>query len=158
MPTDKRNAALGGLGETEVEVVQLVWEMGEATVADVHARIGESRPLAYTTVLTVLRNLTAKGLLQSDRRDRRDHFSAARSPQTVRGSILSGLMSKLFDGSPTLLVQTLARQERLSESERDAIRRLLDQMDAENATGDDAIRRLLDQMDAENATGDDDAR
>lgn len=150
MPTDKRNAALGGLGETEADVLQLVWEMGEATVADVHARIEESRPLAYTTVLTVLRNLTAKGMLQSERRDRRDHFTAARSPQTVRGGILRGLVGKLFDGSPTLLVQTLAREEQLSESERDAIRTLLDRMDAEDARAQDA--------NGDDATRDDDAR
>ncbi len=141
MPTDKRNAALGGLGETEAEILQLVWEMGEATVADVHARIEQTRPLAYTTVLTVLRNLTTKGLLQADRRERRDHFTAARSPQTVRGGILRGLVGKLFDGSPTLLVQTLAREEKLTGTERDAIRRLLDQMDADDAqTRDDDAR------------------
>jgi predicted transcriptional regulator len=144
MPADKRNAALGGLGETEADVLQHVWKLREATVADVHERISADRPLAYTTVLTVLRNLTAKGLLMSERRGKRDYFTAARSPQTVRGGILSGLMRKLFAGSPTLLVQTLAREESLSPSERDAIRKLLDRMDADDAmntpTGDDDAR------------------
>ena len=148
MPADKRNAALGGLGDTEAEILQLVWQMGEATVADVHARIEQTRPLAYTTVLTVLRNLTAKGMLQSERRDRRDHFTAARSPQTVRGGILRGLMGKLFGGSPALLVQTLAREERLSVAERDSIRDLLDRMDAED----------VKNSETGSTAGDDDAR
>lgn len=135
MPNDKRNAVLGGLGETEADVLRLVWELGEATVADVHARITDERPLAYTTVLTVLRNLTAKGLLTRERRDRRDHFRAARSPQAVRGGVLRGLMGKLFDGSPLLLVQTLARDEQLTDAERVEIRRLLDRLDAADAGG-----------------------
>jgi predicted transcriptional regulator len=130
MIDDKRNAALGGLGDTEADVLSIVWDMDEATVADVHERINQDRPLAYTTILTVLRNLTAKGLLTRERRERRDHFRAARSPHAVRGGILRGLMGKLFDGSPLLLVQTLARDEALSEAERTEIRRLLDRLDA----------------------------
>lgn len=60
------------LGPLEAEILQIIWELGSATVKDVHDRIlaDPNRELAYTSVTTVLRRLTEKGWLTCDRRER----------------------------------------------------------------------------------------
>jgi len=50
------------LGETEMEVLHHVWDLQDATVADVHERILSDRKVAYTTVMTVMKNLKKKGI------------------------------------------------------------------------------------------------
>jgi BlaI family transcriptional regulator, penicillinase repressor len=124
----RRKKAIVPLGETEMEVLRAVWALGEATVADVHARLGADRPRAYTTVMTVMRKLADKGYLTAEREGVRDRYRAARDPEEVRHSLLKSLIGHAFDGSPSALVQTLVREEPLSDAERDRIRRLLDNL------------------------------
>ncbi|NER19792.1 MAG: CopY family transcriptional regulator [Symploca sp. SIO1C2] len=60
------------LGPLETEILQIVWQLGSATVKDVHQRIlaDPNRELAYTSVTTVLRRLTQKGWLSCDQQER----------------------------------------------------------------------------------------
>ena len=60
------------LGPLEKEILQIVWELGSATVKDVHEKIlaDPNRELAYTSVTTVLRRLTQKGWLSCDQQER----------------------------------------------------------------------------------------
>src|SRR3990172_7713435 len=55
------------LGELDVDVLTVVWELGTATVKDVFDALYESRRLAYTTIMTVMGRLAKKGLLSQDR-------------------------------------------------------------------------------------------
>ncbi len=128
----RRKASLVGLGETELEVLQHVWVLGETTVADVHTRLQQHRSVAYTTVMTVMKNLAEKGYLTARREGTRDHYRAARSPETVRGSVAQTLLDKVFGGSPVQLVQALVQQESLSADDLTALRHLIDTLDAED--------------------------
>ena len=56
-----KKKALTPLGETEMEVLQHVWQLRQATVAQVHERILISRKVAYTTIMTVMKKLSDKG-------------------------------------------------------------------------------------------------
>lgn len=60
------------LGPLETEILEIVWELGSATVKEIHDRIlsDPDRELAYASVTTVLRRLTQKGWLACDRGDR----------------------------------------------------------------------------------------
>jgi predicted transcriptional regulator len=60
------------LGPLETEILNIVWELGSATVKDVHERIltDPDRELAYTSVTTVLRRLTQKGWLNCEKQGR----------------------------------------------------------------------------------------
>lgn len=63
----KRNKYLQGLlGPLETDVMEMVWRLGDATVRDVHAELAERRDLAYTTIMTTMARLAAKGLLERD--------------------------------------------------------------------------------------------
>jgi predicted transcriptional regulator len=62
----RKNQLEGLLGPLESEVMEAVWELGDTTVRDVHERLGPTRGLAYTTIMTTMTRLAAKGLLVRD--------------------------------------------------------------------------------------------
>ena len=121
--------SLSPLGGTELEVLQHVWALGRATVRDVYERVRDDRRVAYTTVMTVMKNLAEKGYLTYEQDGVAYVYRAARPPEEVQGSLLSGFVEKVFGGSPAALVQTLARSEELGPEEREALRRLIDRME-----------------------------
>ncbi len=124
-----RRKSLTQLGETEMEILHHVWDLRRATVAEVRGRILETRPIAYTTVMTVMKNLADKGYLRYEKDGATYVYSAARPPEEVRQSLLDDLLRKVFRGSPLALVQTLVRHEDLTEEERRDIKDLIDQME-----------------------------
>ena len=114
-----------------MEVLHLVWELGEATVNDVRDRILEDRDVAYTTIMTVMKNLAEKGYLTYEKDGRTYVYEPARPPEEVRYSLLTELMGKVFEGSASALVQTLVQNEELSADERAQIQSLIEQMEEE---------------------------
>ncbi len=71
--------SLHGLGELQSEVLQWVWQRGEATVADVVGHLGRRRPMAYTTVLVAMQKLEKKGWLTHRTQGRAYVYQPARS-------------------------------------------------------------------------------
>ncbi len=126
----RQKASLVGLGETELEVLQHVWSLGDTVVTDVHALIQETRPVAYTTVMTVMKNLADKGYLTAERDGTRIRYRPARSATNVRGSVARTLVDKVFGGSPVELVQALAQHESLSDDEIAHLRAFIDTLDS----------------------------
>ena len=114
------------LGGTEMEVLREVWALGHATARQVHDQILTRRRVAYTTVMTVLKNLADKGYLRFEAEGTAYVYTAARPPEEVQATVLSGILDKVFGGSASSLVQALARHEALSPTERDEIRQLID--------------------------------
>ena len=124
-----RRKSLTPLGETEMEILHHVWHLGDATVAQVRDRILETRPIAYTTVMTVMKNLASKYFLQFEKDGNTYVYSAARPPEEVRQSLVGDLVNKVFNGSPLALVQTLVGSENLSDDALHEIRTLIEQME-----------------------------
>ena len=122
------------LGGTEIEVLRRVWDLGRATAREVHDRI--DRPIAYTTVTTVIKNLADKGYLSFERDGATFVYTAARPPDEVRQSLLSSVVDKVFGGSARTLIQTLAGHESLTADEQAEVRRLLDQLARPEASDD----------------------
>ena len=132
-----KRKSLTHLGETEMEVLHHVWDLGEATVADVRERILEDRDVAYTTIMTVMKKLAEKGYLDYHKEGRSYVYQPAQEPNEVQHSLLRRLMDKVFEGSPSALVQTLVRREDLSDDERAEIRALIDALEEEDTDADD---------------------
>src|SRR5699024_2827133 len=101
--------SLTPLGETEMEVLHHVWKLDEATVKDVRKRILENREVAYTTIMTVMKNLANKGYLKYRKEGNSYVYSPAREPDSVRSSLIGNLVKKVFKGSPKELVHTLVK-------------------------------------------------
>ena len=123
-----RKRSLTSLGETEMEVLHHVWALDEATVADVRARVLEEREVAYTTVMTVMKNLAEKGYLQYRKEGVAYVYSPARPAQEVQRGLLGDLLHKVFNGSPQSLAQALVQHEDLSDGDLNDIRTMINQM------------------------------
>ncbi len=115
-----------------MEVLHLVWELERATVADVRERILANRHVAYTTVMTVMKNLAEKGFLDYEKDGNAYVYHASRDAEEVRHSLLEAMLSKVFKGSPAALVQTLVKYEDLSEEDRREIVDLIRGMEDED--------------------------
>lgn len=121
--------SLTPLGETEMEVLHHVWELGEATVKDVRKRILEDREVAYTTIMTVMKNLAEKGYLKYRKEGVTYVYSPAQKPDSVRFNLVKDLVKKVFKGSPKQLVQTLMKSEDISEKDLVEIKKMIDEME-----------------------------
>ena len=121
--------SLTPLGETEMEILHHVWSLKSATVADVHERILQDRKVAYTTVMTIMKNLAEKGYLSYKKQGVTYVYSPSRSESEVKSSLLHGLMKKVFKGSPSELVQTLVKNEKLTDEELEEIKNLIQKLD-----------------------------
>jgi BlaI family transcriptional regulator, penicillinase repressor len=117
------------LGERELEVLNAVWELKEATVSDVRDILLLQRPLAYTTVMTIMRKLADKGYLAFTESENKYIYRPDKNPAEVRTGLLSDLVSSVFKGSPLSLVQTLVADESISEAELSEIKRIIDELD-----------------------------
>jgi predicted transcriptional regulator len=124
-----KRRSLSPLGETEMEVLHLVWELERATVSDVRERILQHRNVAYTTVMTVMKNLADKGFLDYEKKGNAYVYFPGREAEEVRHSLLHGLLRKVFKGSPAALVQTLVTHEDLSDEDRREIMDLIRHME-----------------------------
>jgi len=96
---------------------------GPSTVTEVREHLRDE--LAYTTVLTVLRNLESKGYVGHDEEGRAHRFRPLVAREAARRSALRDLSVKFFNGSTALLLTHLVSDQELSEEEIRGIRRLL---------------------------------
>ncbi len=115
------------LTDREADVMQALWERGASTVAEVREHLTD--PLAYTTVLTVLRTLETKGYVGHEEVGRGHRFFAAIKQQTARKNAVQHLTEKLFKGSTELLFSHLVAEQKLSAGQLDRIRQLLAEHD-----------------------------
>jgi len=113
------------LGRLELQIMSVVWEKGVATVHDVKEALSRGRKPAYSTILTMMRKLEAKGYLEHDVADRTFVYRATISHQAARNSLLGDLLERVFEGSPALLVSSLVEQNHVSEDELREIRKLI---------------------------------
>ncbi|HEY5883423.1 MAG TPA: BlaI/MecI/CopY family transcriptional regulator [Pyrinomonadaceae bacterium] len=114
------------LGERELDIMQVLWQNGTATVAEVHQSLLAKRDdIAYTTVQTMLNRLQTKGLVKSDVSDRAHRYQAVlKEPAVVNGAIKS-LAERFFSGSVEALATRLVEKD-LSPEQLNRIQELLD--------------------------------
>ena len=104
-------------------IMDRVWDLSEATVREVQERLEAERPMAYNTVLTMMRILRDKGFLDSKRNGKADVYHPLISREQMARRSLSDVLDRFFSGSATALVSQLLSSENLSEDEIKAIRR-----------------------------------
>ena len=111
------------LGDRELEVMTWLWANGSGTVTEV--KEGLTDPLAYTTVLTILRNLEAKGFLRRKDEGRAHRYFPRVQQKAARRRALRRLIDTLFLGSPQALLSHLVDEHDLSAAE---LRRIADRL------------------------------
>ncbi len=115
------------LTEAEQRLMEVLWEKGSATVAEVAESLPKKLDLAYNTVLTTLRILESKGYVRHSKpkEGRKFLYTPVVSREQASHSALRHLLSRFFGNSAEALVLNLLDDEKLSQAERNRIRNLL---------------------------------
>ena len=114
------------LTERELEVMQVFWDRGESTAADVRDSMAElGRDLAYTTVATLVRILLEKDFLTQTTTERPFRFVPDRTYEEVSGSLLGDMVQKVFAGSRMNLLVRLFEQKKLTPAEQTRLEEIL---------------------------------
>jgi predicted transcriptional regulator len=118
------------LTNREAELMEVIWERGPSTVAEVRDQL--SNDLAYTTVLTILRNLETKGFVTHNEEGRAHRYVARVARDAARRSALRDLSKKLFKGSAALLLTHLVEDQKLSSEDLNRVKALLERQTPKN--------------------------
>jgi predicted transcriptional regulator len=116
--------------ESELEILQLLWIKGLATVREVHEELIKTKDIGYTTTLKLMQIMHDKGLVKRDESMRTHVYQAAVNKEKTQKHLLTKMIDSLFGGSSTQLVlQALGNSDgKASAAEIDQIQRLLDNL------------------------------
>ncbi len=115
--------------DTELEILNALWELGPSTVREVHEHLSHARDLGHTTVLKVMQIMTDKGLVRRDESVRPQVYRAARTQSQTQKALVTDLLERAFDGSPGNLVLQALASRKTSPEERRKIQELLDKQE-----------------------------
>ena len=114
------------LTEAELPIMDVLWSRQSATVGDVAEALAKEKPVAYNTVLTLMRILERKGYI----RHTKDGRAFVYQPLVDRGeasrTAVRHLLSRFFNDSPELLMLNLLKQEQIDDRELDRLRGLIE--------------------------------
>jgi predicted transcriptional regulator len=110
----------------ELAIMKVVWRRDEATVREVYEVLREIRPIAYTTVMTMMRILQEKGYLTKVAEEKAHVYRPARPRQEVLGGMVREFLDRVFDGASDALLVHLARDNKLTPKQRRVVKQLLE--------------------------------
>jgi BlaI family transcriptional regulator, penicillinase repressor len=113
----------------ELAIMKVVWQREQATVRDVYETLRKRRQVAYTTVMTMMKILEDKGYLKRSREDRAYVYRPSRPRQQVVSAMVRDFVDRVFDGAAGGLLLHLAKDGKLTRTERQRIRQLIDEME-----------------------------
>jgi BlaI family transcriptional regulator, penicillinase repressor len=114
----------------ELEIMKVIWPRGQATIRQVYDALRDRRPIAYTTVQTMMNILETKGHLRKQAGEKAHVYSPVRAQHTVVRSMVREFVNRVFDGSARPLLVHLLKEKGLTERERRELQKLLDKEDA----------------------------
>jgi BlaI family transcriptional regulator, penicillinase repressor len=114
------------LTDAELELMLILWRVGEASVHDVRAALPEQKVMAYTTVSTIIRILEKKGFVGSRKVGKGHLYSPQLSKQDYEARTIGHIVNKLFENTPAALVARLINDHELSAAEIAELKLLLD--------------------------------
>ncbi len=113
------------LAELQLAIMQVLWERGAATVAEVHSSLRRARPLAYTTISTMLTRMERNGQVKHRRDGRVLVYRPAIQKTTVSRSMVGDLAAGLFGGDVTQMVSHLLEGRDVSAKELTRLKELI---------------------------------
>ena len=116
--------------DAELEILQVLWDQGPATVRHVHNALAEAgRETGYTTVLKLMQIMFDKRLVTRDESQRSHIYRARSARRTTQRQLVRDLAARAFGGSTEQLVVQALSSQRASKEELAEIRRLLDELE-----------------------------
>lgn len=113
------------LGELQLQVMEIVWQMGQATVAEVHEALARQREIAYTTVLTTMRALERRGMLDHTSVGKAYQYRPLISRDEYTAASVDRLVDNLFQGKQDKLLCHLLGAKRIDKADLSDIRRMI---------------------------------
>jgi predicted transcriptional regulator len=113
--------------DSELEILQVLWERSEATVREVHEELAQTKDCGYTTTLKLMQIMFDKGLVLRDDSSRTHIYQANISKEKTQKQLLDKMVNSLFSGSHSQLVMQALGSHTPTRKELDEIQQLLDQ-------------------------------
>ena len=110
----------------ELEIMKVIWPLGQATVRDVYDALRAHRTVAYTTVQTMMNILETKGHLKKEPGEKAQTYVPVRPQRLVVQSMVREFVNRVFDGSARPLLVHLLKEKGLTERERKQLQRLFE--------------------------------
>lgn len=112
--------------ELQLAILRLLWDRGEATVAEIWEALHAERGLAQTTLATILTRLERRDVVTHATRARQFVYRALVTEEEVQHSMVSELTAHLFEGDVPALVNHLLTAQDVSPGDLARIREMLD--------------------------------
>ena len=116
------------LGELELVIMKLIWELQPCTVRDVAEVLAETRGSALTTVLTVMQRLHTKRFLRRRKHEGIYRYSTADTRSTVMSRLIGQFVTRVLDGSAEPFVSYLAQNKALAPEQAEALRKMAEEI------------------------------
>jgi predicted transcriptional regulator len=130
------------LSDLQLAVIRVLWDKGEASASEVQLAMKRSRPLAITTVSTLLARLEKKGIVSHRSAGRTFVYRARVSELDMRRKAISGVIRNLFRGNPSEVVGQILSERDVGEEDLERMRRMI--QDARLAERKKSQRRQSD--------------
>lgn len=114
----------------ELEILEVLWERGTATVREVHDAMSGRRSTTYTTMLKLMQIMHEKGLVERNEAGKAHVYSPKHSQRHTQTRLVGSLLDRAFRGSALSLVQHVLETKPATKEELDAIRRMIDEAEA----------------------------
>jgi len=123
-----KNSKLNKPTESEMEILQVLWEKGACTVREIHDIFSKTKETGYTTTLKLMQIMTEKGLLNRNDDAKTHIYTSAVKKESIQKQAVNKMINGLFKGSPAKLVMHALGNYRASKEEILEIKKYLDEM------------------------------
>ena len=121
--------ATKGPTEAELEILQVLWDLGPSTVRAVNEQLNCKKPTGKTTTLKLMQIMTEKGLLVRDETVRPQVYRPTQTREKAQGRLVHDLLNRAFDGSAGQLALRALATRKASLEELAEIRNVLDKLE-----------------------------
>ena len=112
--------------QVELEILQVLWELGPSPLGDIHQAVSKRRDVAYSTTRKMVQVMREKGLIDCDDKVRPQRYLAALSQEETREGLVDDLAERAFGGSTRNLVMSLLSSKKLSDDELSELKDLIE--------------------------------
>jgi len=127
--------SLDDLGQLQRAVMEVVWQLGQASVHQVREQLTYKKELAYTTILTAMQKLEKSGWLKHRAEGKSYVYLPTRTREEAGTKSAMKFIKSVFDGDAVLMFQQLIRKSNLSNQELTELRKMIDQKRKEMKDG-----------------------
>ncbi|WP_166643990.1 BlaI/MecI/CopY family transcriptional regulator [Pedobacter nutrimenti] len=114
--------------ESELEILQILWEKGDCTVREVHEILEKNKEAGYTTTLKLMQIMHEKGLVSRDTSSKTHIYRALVNQQKTQQQLVNKMIDNVFNGSAARLVMQALGNHTASEDEINSIKKYLDEL------------------------------